>query len=97
MVLWASLTPRCAIAFHPLNPFTFFIAISQLKPPQVVEEEKSRKEPKLDTLDIILVKAKESVGVEADLSVYVNMDERLDKADEDGDGKTSVAELKKVR
>ena len=88
-VLWTSLTGIILL--------NFIVGIMGEAYNQVVEEDKQNKsQPKLDTLDIILVKAKETVGVEPDLSVYINMDERLDKADEDGDGKTSVLELQKV-
>ena len=90
-VLWTSLTGIILL--------NFIVGIMGEAYNQVVEEDKQNKsQPKLDTLDIILVKAKETVGVEPDLSVYINIniDERLDKADEDGDGKTSVLELQKV-
>jgi hypothetical protein len=86
-VLWTSLTGIILL--------NFIVGIMGEAYNQVVEEEQSNKS-ELDTLDIILVKAKSAVGVEPDLSGFVNMDERLDKADEDGDGKTSVAELRKV-
>jgi hypothetical protein len=86
-VLWTSLTGIILL--------NFIVGIMGESYNQVVKEEQENKS-ELDTLDIILVKAKSAVGVEPDLSVFVNMDERLDKADEDGDGKTSVAELRKV-
>ncbi len=88
-ILWTSLTGIILL--------NFIVGIMGESYNQVVEEEKANKsQPKLDTLDIIFVKAQATVGVEPDLSTFVNMDERLDKADEDGDGKTSVAELQKV-
>jgi hypothetical protein len=88
-VLWTCLTGIILL--------NFIVGIMGEAYNQVVEEDaKNKSQPKLDTLDMIVVKAKEKVGVEADLSVFVSMDERLDKADEDGDGKTSVAELQKV-
>jgi hypothetical protein len=88
-VLWTSLTGIILL--------NFIVGIMGESYNKVVMEEKSSKgPPKLDTLDIIFVKAQATVGVEPDLAVYINMDERLDKADEDGDGKTSVAELQKV-
>ena len=51
----------------------------------------------LDILDVVTVKMKENVGMEVDLSAFVDVDALLDKADKDGDGKTTVAELKEVR
>ena len=88
-VLWTSLTGIILL--------NFIVGIMGEAYNQVVEEDtKNKSQPKLDTLDMIIVKAKATAGVEPDLSVYVSMDEKLDKADEDGDGKTSVAELQKV-
>jgi hypothetical protein len=58
-----------------------------------MEEEDSQK---LDVLDIIAVKAKQSVGINVDLAVLAGIEQKMDEADASGDGNVDLTELQKL-
>jgi hypothetical protein len=58
-----------------------------------MEEEDSQK---LDVLDIIAVKAKQSVGINVDLAALAGIEQKMDEADASGDGNVDLAELQKL-
>jgi hypothetical protein len=51
---------------------------------------------KIDVLDLLLHKGKESVGMPVDLNALAGLEQRLNDADQDGDGLVDLAELDKL-
>jgi hypothetical protein len=73
--------------------------VSQTLPLQQVmeeEEEEAAKNPKLDVLDIIAVKAKQGVGINVDLAALAGIEQKMDEADASGDGNVDLTELQKL-
>jgi hypothetical protein len=60
------------------------------------EEEEAAKNPKLDVLDIIAVKAKQGVGINVDLAALAGIEQKMDEADASGDGNVDLTELQKL-
>ena len=61
---------------------------------QVMEEEEQ--DSKLDVLDVIAVKAKQSMGITVDLAALAGIEQKIDNADASGDGNVDLAELQKL-
>jgi hypothetical protein len=64
----------------------------------IADEEEAAAEgrSKVDVLDLLLHKVKESVGIPVDLYALAGLEQRLNDADQDGDGLVDLAELDKL-
>jgi hypothetical protein len=64
----------------------------------IEEEEQAvlKGDAKIDVLDLLLHKGKESVGIPIDLNALAGLEQRLNDADQDGDGMVDLSELDKL-
>ena len=58
--------------------------------------EEEEQDSKLDVLDVIAVKAKQSMGIAVDLAALAGIEQKIDNADASGDGNVDLAELQKL-
>jgi hypothetical protein len=64
----------------------------------IYDEEEAVKngKSKIDVLDLLLHKSKERMGLPVDLNALAGLEQRLNDADEDGDGLVDLSELDKL-
>ena len=60
------------------------------------EEEEAQKNPQLEVLDLLAVKAKQGIGITVDLEALAGIEKKMDEADASGDGNVDMTELQSL-